>query len=59
MPNDRRAPYDYYMFLCGPIRLLDWAKGTWDTFAHLAQDASYKLATSDSTDAKQAIGADS
>lgn len=25
MSNDRRAPYDYYMFLCGPAPFADWA----------------------------------
>lgn len=24
MSNDRRAPYDYYMFLCGPASFADW-----------------------------------
>lgn len=24
MSNDRRAPYDYYMFLCGPAPFADW-----------------------------------
>ncbi len=40
MANDQRAPYDYFMFVCGPVRLLDWAQdGAW-TLARFAQDAS-------------------
>ncbi len=40
MANDQRASYDYFMFVCGPVRLLDWAQdGAW-TLARFAQDAS-------------------
>lgn len=47
MANDQRAPYDYFMFVCGPIRLLDWAKDTSKTLACLAQDAGYTLGVSE------------
>ncbi len=43
MANDQRASYDYFMFVCGPIRLLDWAKDTSTTLACIAQDARYTL----------------
>jgi hypothetical protein len=26
MANDRRAPYDYYMLVCGPVAVTCWAK---------------------------------
>lgn len=41
MANDQRAPYDYFMFLCGPARLLDWATDGEQTLARFAPDASY------------------
>lgn len=41
MASDRHAPYDYYMIICGPIRLLDWARDNAKASASLAQDASY------------------
>jgi len=37
MANDQRAPYDYFMFVCGPIRLLDWAKDTSKALARIIQ----------------------
>jgi hypothetical protein len=40
MANDRRAPYDYFMFVCGPVRLLDWAQDGAQTLARFAQDGS-------------------
>jgi pimeloyl-ACP methyl ester carboxylesterase len=39
MANDQRAPYDYFMIACGPIRLLDWAKDAKKTLACFADDA--------------------
>jgi hypothetical protein len=39
MANDQRAPYDYFMIACGPIRLLDWAKDAKKTLACFAEDA--------------------
>lgn len=33
MANDRRAPYDYIMVVCGPARVLDWAQSNaWQRF---------------------------
>lgn len=33
MANDRRAPYDYIMLVCGPARVLDWAQSNaWQRF---------------------------
>ena len=26
MANDRRAPYDYFMLVCGPVAVTEWAK---------------------------------
>jgi hypothetical protein len=40
MANDRRAPYDYYLYLCGPIPLERWARDPERTLASLGADAS-------------------
>jgi len=33
MANDRRAPYDYIMLVCGPARVIDWAQSNaWQRF---------------------------
>ena len=40
MANDQRAAYDYFMFVCGPAPLLDWAQDGARTLARFAQDAS-------------------
>lgn len=47
MANDLRAPYDYFMFVCGPARLLDWAREGARTLALFAPDASYAFKTAD------------
>jgi hypothetical protein len=50
MANDRRAPYDFFMFICGPARLLQWAKGLDATLAAFSADATYSpLPDSDET----------
>jgi hypothetical protein len=44
MANDRRAPYDYFMLICGPLPVTRWAKdppaamNAFDTDARLAED---------------------
>jgi pimeloyl-ACP methyl ester carboxylesterase len=45
MANDQRAPYDYFMIACGPIRLLDWAKDARKALACFAEDASCMVET--------------
>jgi hypothetical protein len=47
MANDRRAPYDYLMFVCGPARLLEWAQHGARTLARFSNDASYVFEPSD------------
>lgn len=47
MANDQRAPYDYFMFVCGPARLLDWAREGERTLARFALDASYAFKSAD------------
>lgn len=42
MSNDRRAPYDYYMFLCGPAPFADWAAQDGTTCESFAADGSYR-----------------
>ena len=41
MANDRRAPYDYFMFVCGPVRLLDWYRGRDATLAEFSDNVTY------------------
>lgn len=55
MAGDRQAPYDYFMFVCGPIRLLDWAKNPHKTLACLGQGASYAPDAGDATACQAAI----
>jgi pimeloyl-ACP methyl ester carboxylesterase len=45
MANDQRAPYDYFMIACGPIRLLDWARDARKALSCFAEDASYMIET--------------
>ena len=40
MANDRRAPYDYYMLLCGPVPATTWAESPHAVLAAFAADAS-------------------
>lgn len=47
MANDQRAPYDYFMFVCGPVRLLDWASEGARTLTRFAPNASYASQTTD------------
>lgn len=49
MANDRRASYDYLMFVCGPARLLEWAQDGARTLARFSNDASYVFEPSDPT----------
>ena len=57
MANDQRAPYDFFMFVCGPARLLDWAQHGAPTLARFAQDARYSFKASDLAPAVAATGA--
>jgi hypothetical protein len=41
MANDMRAPYDYFMLMCGPLTPSEWVKGGRDVLAAFAEDASY------------------
>jgi len=40
MANDRRAPYDYCMLLCGPVPVATWAEDPHGVLAAFAADAS-------------------
>ena len=39
MANDRRAPYDYCMLLCGPVPAASWAEDPQGVLAAFAPDA--------------------
>lgn len=41
MANDKRAPYDYFMLVCGPARIADWASHTNKTLAAFGESAAY------------------
>lgn len=41
MANDRRAPYDYLMFICGPAPLEYWARNGISTLASFSDAAAY------------------
>ena len=41
MANDKRAPYDYFMLVCGPARLADWASDSDKTLAAFDEAAIY------------------
>lgn len=40
MANDRRAPYDYIMLVCGPARVRDWAQS--DAWQHFDDQGAYR-----------------
>jgi hypothetical protein len=44
MANDMRAPYDYFMLVCGPVTPAEWVKRGRDVLAEFAEDASYARA---------------
>jgi hypothetical protein len=44
MANDIRAPYDYFMLVCGPVTPAEWVKRGRDVLAEFAEDASYASA---------------
>jgi hypothetical protein len=41
MANDRRAPYEYMMLVCGPVPVEQWARRGRDILAGFSEDASY------------------
>lgn len=41
MANDKRAPYDYFMLVCGPARIADWASHTHKALAAFGESAAY------------------
>jgi hypothetical protein len=41
MANDNRAPYDYYMLVCGPAPIGDWADHGGDVLNAFSEQAAY------------------
>jgi hypothetical protein len=41
MANDLRAPYDYFMLVCGPLPVEEWASDKPETVESFAADATY------------------
>ena len=44
MANDRRAPYDYFMLVCGPLPIACWAKHADPLFKTFAPDGALPAA---------------
>jgi hypothetical protein len=42
MANDCRAPYDYFMFVCGPAPMRDWAKGGEEVLGRFSANGAYR-----------------
>jgi hypothetical protein len=42
MANDRRAPYEYMMLVCGPLPVEQWARDGAATLADFAADGTYR-----------------
>jgi hypothetical protein len=42
MANDRRAPYDYYMLVCGPVAVTCWAKEPDAVVKRFGESAAYE-----------------
>jgi len=45
MSNDRRASYDYYMFICGPAPFADWAAQDGRACAAFDAEGRYRVAS--------------
>ncbi len=46
LANERRTPYDYFMFVCGPIPFADSIVATGGPTSFIAQDGSYSATAS-------------
>jgi hypothetical protein len=42
MANDRRAPYDYFLMVSGPVRFPDWTMSPDGLMDFIAADGSYR-----------------
>jgi hypothetical protein len=45
MANDRRAPYDYFMLVCGPVEVTRWAKDPDAMVKRFGERAAYDCST--------------
>jgi hypothetical protein len=41
MANDRRAPYDYFLMVCGPVPFLEWTMSPVGLLDFVAADGTY------------------
>lgn len=41
MANDRRASYDYFLYLLGPVPVTDWPSGEWPLLGRFGADAGF------------------
>ena len=42
MANDRRAPYDYFLMVCGPVAFSDWTMSPLGLLDFVAADGAYR-----------------
>jgi hypothetical protein len=41
MANDKRAPYDFFMLVCGPVPVADWATRKWEVVDKFSPEGMY------------------
>jgi hypothetical protein len=41
MANNLRAPYDFFMLVCGPLPVIEWAKRGSSAVAGFSSDGKY------------------
>jgi hypothetical protein len=42
MANDSRAPYDYFLMVCGPVPFLEWTMSPLGLLDFVAADGTYR-----------------
>ena len=57
MAGDQRAPYDYFMLVCGPVGFAEWARDPDAALARFAADASLASRAENVPSHRTAVGA--
>jgi hypothetical protein len=42
MANDRRAPYDYFLMVCGPVPFVDWTTSSLGLLDFIEADGTFR-----------------
>jgi hypothetical protein len=42
MANEKPAPYDYFLMICGPVALTDWSNSALGLLDHYGADGSVR-----------------